>query len=133
MVIHNKYTIDNISVSTYRMFCGASFSSAAEAATSSVAADDKKRVALDVNGRLPVNAKAFAIFCPQRNIMTEVVENFIGETPFSKLLLYKIQLFWASLIFDAMIGMEEKDILDFILSECVLMKLGVGTFGSFLL
>lgn len=101
------------------IFCGASFSSAAEAATSSVAADDKKRVALDVKGRLPVNAKVFAIFCPQRNIMTEVVENFMGETSFSKLLLYKIQLFWPSLIFVTMIGMDEKDILDYPFGMCL--------------
>lgn len=60
---------------------GASFSSVAEEAASSVAADDKTRLPREeeaVNGRLPLKAKALAKFCPQSNIIREVVENFIG-------------------------------------------------------
>lgn len=75
------------SISGRSGFLGSSFSAAAGAA-SSVAAEDKTRVALEetaVKGRLPLNAKAFAIFCPQRNIITEVAENFIGDCCFSEL------------------------------------------------
>mmetsp|Transcript_18968 Transcript_18968/g.39144 ORF Transcript_18968/g.39144 Transcript_18968/m.39144 type:complete len:118 (-) Transcript_18968:63-416(-) len=60
----------------------ASFSSVAEAAVSSVAADDKTWLAREeaaVKGRLPLNAKALTKFCPQSNIITEVAENFIGS------------------------------------------------------
>mmetsp|Transcript_6575 Transcript_6575/g.16199 ORF Transcript_6575/g.16199 Transcript_6575/m.16199 type:complete len:90 (-) Transcript_6575:146-415(-) len=77
----HKETISSISGS----FCGsgASFSSAAEAATSSVAADDNARLAREATaGRPPVKAKALAKFCPQRNIITEAVENFIGGSSF---------------------------------------------------
>ena len=41
--------------------------------------------------------------------MTEVAENFIGETSFSKL-FYKDQ-FYSRSVFDSMVGKEQKDIL----------------------